>query len=170
MTERTGLQQMTNRRQAASGAARAVRDVPAPRHPRVYVEQPASEVSQVEPAAESQAKPELTEPVAAMSRPVARKPVKDKPTRGGGEAPVDATAAPKRSRVRQTPVQLDEASDGHLSALKRGAVMADLPYSASAVLRLALHELVRTHGYDEILAELAGNPSQMRVAPPSGRT
>ncbi len=170
MTERTGLQQITDRRRAASGAARAVRNVPVPKHPRTYVEQPASEAPAAEPAADGQAKTETTEPTAAVSRPVARKPVKDKPTRGVAEAPEDVAAAPKRSRVRQTPVQLDEASDRHLNALKREAIMADLPYSASAVLRLALHELVRTHGYDGILAELAENPSQMRVAPPSGRT
>ncbi len=169
MTERTGLQQMTERRRAASGAARAVRNVPVPKHPRAYVEQPASGAPAAEPAADGQATT-ATEPGEAVSRPVGRKPVKDKPTRGGGEVPEGAAAAPKRSRVRQTPVQLDEASDQHLSALKREAVMADLPYSASAVLRLALHELVRTHGYAGILAELAENPSQMRVAPPVDRT
>ncbi len=167
MTERTGLQQITDRRRAASGAARAVRNVPVPKHPRTYVEQPASEAPAAEPVADGQANTETTEPMEAVSRPVAHEPVKDKPTRVGGEVPEDTATAPKRSRVRQTPVQLDEASDQHLSALKREAVMADLPYSASAVLRLALHELVRTRGYDGVLAELTENPSQMRAAPPS---
>jgi hypothetical protein len=165
MTERTGLQQMTNRRQAASGAGRAVRDVPAPKHPRVYVEQPEIEAPQGEPETTTEA----PEPVEAASPLVARRSVKDRPARGVAEAREDAAAAPKRSRVRQTPVQLDEASDRHLSALKREAILAELPYSASAVLRLALHELVRARGYDGILAELAENPTQMRVAPPSGR-
>ncbi len=169
MTERTGLQQMTNRRQAASGAGRAVRDVPVPKHPRVYVEQPEVEAPRVEPEPTTETATERPEPVEAASPPVVRKPVKDKPTRGVAEVREDAAAAPKRSRVRQTPVQLDEASDRHLSVLKREAVMAELPYSASAVLRLALHELVKVHGYDGILAELAENPTQMRVAPPSGR-
>ncbi len=168
MTERTGLQQITDRRRAAS-AARAVRDVPAPRHPRAYVEQTATEAPAVEPELDKHVQSETSEPVHQPSRPVARKAVKDRPTRGGGEAPEDGAVAPKRSRVRQTPVQLDEASDGHLSALKREAVMADLPYSASAVVRLALHELVRTCGYDGILAELAENPSQMRTTSQSGR-
>lgn len=168
MTERTGLQQITDRRQAATGAGRAIRNVPVPKHPRAYVEQSASGRPTVEPVDDGQATP-ATEPVEVVSPPVARKPVQDKPTRGGPKATEDATAAPKRSRVRQTPVQLDEASDQHLSALKREAVMADMPYSASAVLRLALHELVRTRGYDGILAELVENPTQMRVTPQPGR-
>lgn len=102
MTERTGLQQITDRRQAASGAARAVRNVPVPKHPRAYVEQPISGAPATEPVADSQTTP-ATEPEEAVSRPVARKPVKDKPTRGWAEAPEDVAAAPKRSRVRQTP-------------------------------------------------------------------
>jgi hypothetical protein len=60
-------------------------------------------------------------------------------------------------------VHLDEASEGHLAMLKRQAVMADLPFSASAVLRLALHELVKARGYDGVLAQLSDNPTQMRT-------
>ncbi len=50
--------------------------------------------------------------------------------------------------------------------LKRQAVLADLPFSASAVLRLALHELINARGYDGVLVELSENPSQMRVTLP----
>ncbi len=53
--------------------------------------------------------------------------------------------------------------------LKRQAVLADLPFSASAVLRLALHELINSRGYDGVLAELSENPWQMRVTPPPPR-
>jgi len=154
MADRAGLDELEGRRQTASAAGRASRQVPAPKHPKATVE------GTVEP---------VTEVEAVASSSVERKPVKDRPTRGGAEVPQAAPAATRRSRVRQTQVHLDEASEGHLTALKRQAVMADLPFSASAVLRLALHELVSARGYDGILAELTDNPSQMRVAPPSGR-
>lgn len=148
------MDQLDSRRQAASATARAARQVPAPKYPKAAVEVTAGPVTEVEAVASSQ---------------VERKPVKDKPTRGGAEAPQAAPAATRRSRVRQTQVHLDEASEGHLTTLKRQAVMADLAFSASAVLRLALHELISGRGYDGVLAELAENPSQMRVVPPPGR-
>ncbi len=174
MAERAGLDQIENRRQAASVAGRNPRVVPAPKRPRAFTEKPEDKTLVSQPAEPGlEAEPEVTtdavKPVQGASRLVERKPVKDKPTRWVAEVPEEAPAALKRSRVRQTPIQLDEASDRHLRVLKREAVLAELPYSASAVVRLALHELVRTRGYDAILDELAENPSQMRVAPPSGR-
>jgi hypothetical protein len=154
VADRAGLDQLDSRRQAASATARASRQVPAPKHPKAAVEVTAEPVTEVEAVASSQAE---------------RKPVKDRPTRGVADVPQAAPAATRRSRVRQTQVHLDEASEGHLTTLKRQAVMADLPFSASAVLRLALHELVSARGYDGVLAELSEDPSQMRVVPPSGR-
>jgi hypothetical protein len=150
VADRAGLDQLDSRRQAASATARASRQVPVPKHPKAAVEVTAEPVAEVE---------------AVASSPVESKPVKDRPTRGGVEAPQAPRAATRRARVRQTQVHLDEASEGHLTALKRQAVMADLPFSASAVLRLALHELIGARGYDGVLAELAENPAQMRVVP-----
>ena len=154
MADRAGLDQLDSRRQAASATARASRQVPAPKHPKAAVEVTAEPVTEVE---------------AGRSSPVERKLVKDRPTRGVAEAPQAAPAATRRSRVRQTQVHLDEASEGHLAMLKRQAVMADVPFSASAVLRLALHELISARGYDSVLAELSENPSQMRATPPPRR-
>ena len=45
--------------------------------------------------------------------------------------------------------------------------MADLSFSASAVVRLALHDLIAARGYDGVLDELTENPSQMRGTPPA---
>ncbi len=148
MADRAGLDQLDSRRQAASATARASRQVPAPKHPKAAVEGTAEPVAEV---------------AEASSSPVESKPVKDRPTRGAAEAPKAAPTVTRRSRVRQTQVHLDEASEGHLAMLKRQAVMADLPFSASAVLRLALHELVEARGYDGVLAQLSDDPTQMRT-------
>ena len=69
----------------------------------------------------------------------------------------DSAATPlrRRSRLRQTQVHLDDRADGHLTALKKRAVMAEVDLSASAVLRQALSEYVERHGYDGVVAWFA---------------
>lgn len=53
------------------------------------------------------------------------------------------------------PNHLDDRADGHLTKLKKRAVMAEVDLSASAVLRQALNEYVERHGYDDIVAWFA---------------
>ena len=136
MADQAGLEQLDQRRAAATAPNRPERLVPTPKHRKAAV-------TPTTPATE----PAL--PKAAEVTP---------------EGPTSVTAPRRRSRVRPTQVHLDEASEAHLAALKRQAVVAGAPFTASAALRLALHELIEAHGYDGVLSMLSADPSQSRTA------
>ena len=141
MADQTGLQELEARR-------RRTRQVPKPQHPKARLvsnEPTVSEASPLETSAPA-------EPAKLAALPVLPNVVDDSPVTAG-----ESAAAPlrRRSRLRQTQVHLDDRADGHLTELKKRAVMAEVDLSASAVLRQALNEYVERHGYDDIVAWFA---------------
>lgn len=85
--------------------------------------------------------------------------------------PAPATGSPppqthRRSRVRATQVHLDEISEEHLNNLRKRSVMAEVDLTNSAVLRLALAELVERHGYDQIVEMFAQDEGRLRRGRP----
>lgn len=146
MAPADGLDALEARRAKASATKRRL---PPPRHPKAEQE-PAT-------AATPKAEPEAA-PVPAPKAPRAAPLKAVKAPQSAAEVEVAAEQAPRRrSRVRATQVHLDEAADDHLSELRKRAVMADVDLTASAVLRLALAELVERHGYDAIVTMFAHN-------------
>lgn len=138
MADQAGLQELEDRR------TRRTRQVPKPQHTKAAVSPSA-------PAAAAGATADA-EPV-AVAPPAASLVTPPEPA-----APPEVAAAPtprRRSRLRQTQVHLDDRADGHLTELKKRAVMAEVDLSASAVLRQALEEYVERHGYDGIVARFA---------------
>ncbi len=72
----------------------------------------------------------------------------------------------RRSRVRPTQVHLDEASEDHLMAIRKRAVLIDVAVTNSAVLRLALAELVERHGHDGVVTLFAEDENRPRPGRP----
>lgn len=132
-----------------AAAVRNRRQMLPPKHPKASVLQPAPP-----PAAPQQAevKPAPEEAIVDLVEPQPTKPPEP--------------AVRRRSRVRPTQVHLDEASEEHLTELKKRAVMADVGLTSSAVLRLALAELVERYSYDEIVELFAADASQPRPGRP----
>ncbi len=140
MADQAGLQELEARR-------RRTRQVPRPQHPKASLINNEPTVPEAPPLATSAP----AEPAKLASLPVPPEVV-DAPVTAG-----DSAAAPlrRRSRLRQTQVHLDDRADGHLTELKKRAVMAEVDLSASAVLRQALSEYVERHGYDGVVAWFA---------------
>ena len=154
MSDLTGLNQLEQHQRAASG--RAKRQIPPAKHPKASIKQSHEAETPGADAAPIDAAPTvvgLTEPTAV-------------PT-GAQEA--DQPAVRRRSRVRPTQVHLDETSEDHLNALKKRAVNADVALTSSAVLRMALAELVDRYGYDQIVDMFADDASQPRPGRPAYR-
>ncbi len=145
MPDLAGLNQLDRRRQAA--ASRAKRQVPPAKHPKATVERDAASSAVGEDDQEARV-------VDVREQPAAQVP--------------DLAVAPNRprSRVRPTQVHLDDASEEHLTTLKKRSVMADVPLTSSAVLRMALAELVERYGYDRIVEMFAADASQPRPGRP----
>jgi len=80
-------------------------------------------------------------------------------------APVQAPLR-RRSRVRATQVHLDEIAEEHLTELRKRAVVGEVDLTASAVMRLALAELVERHGYDRIVRMFAEDDVRLRRGRP----
>jgi hypothetical protein len=80
-------------------------------------------------------------------------------------APVQAPLR-RRSRVRATQVHLDEIAEEHLTELRKRAVVGEVDFTASAVMRLALAELVERHGYDRIVRMFAEDDVRLRRGRP----
>lgn len=144
----------------------AGRGLPAPQHPK------AEPVPEPEPDVDER-------PTVASAQPSA--PAED--ARDGPEPSASKTAdrvgsaavaepepplAPvqRRSRVRATQVHLDQVSEDHLRELRKRAVLADVDLTQSAVLRLALAELVERHGYDRIVRIFAEDEPTIRRGRP----
>lgn len=89
-----------------------------------------------------------------------------KPVEAQQPEPAVELAPRRRTRVRATQVHLDEAADDHLTELRKRAVLADVDMTASAVLRLALSELVQHYGYDRIVAMVADDGGRIRRGRP----
>jgi hypothetical protein len=147
-----GLDQLDERRKTA---AKPRRYVPEPKH-----EKAATTRNDVAPT------PVTPPPAAAVDQPPDPAPAVVEPP-AATERPLGVPQ--RRSRVRPTQVHLDEASEEHLAALKKLAVLADVTLSASAVLRQALAEYVERHGYDEIINifaadDRAGAPQPKKAA------
>jgi len=141
-----GMDELLARREV--GKSR--RYVPNPKHPKATV-------AAAQPAAD------LTpDHISTTAEPVAeRLNLVD-----AGQQPSEQSIVRRRSRVRPTQVHLDEASEDHLTAIRKRAVMADVPISNSAVLRLALAELVERHSYDRIVTLFAEDANQPRPGRP----
>lgn len=144
MAPADGLAALEQRRARATAGKRRL---PPARHPKA--EQPP-------PAAVIAPEPAASEPEAAHRLP-APPPLKavESPT---ATAELELAHQPpprRRNRVRATQVHLDEAADEHLNELRKRAVLGDIDLTSSAVLRLALTELVERHGYDGIVTIFA---------------
>jgi hypothetical protein len=63
-------------------------------------------------------------------------------------------------------VHLDELSEDHLNNIKKRAVLADVDLTNSAVLRLALAELVDRYGYDRIVGMFENDDGRVRRGRP----
>lgn len=137
MADQVGLQELEARR-------RRTRQVPKPQHTKANVTGEEPPV----PEAPVEAMSARTEEVAPPS------PIQAVDT---AATPTEPAPSPprRRSRLRQTQVHLDDRADGHLTELKKRAVMGEVDLSASAVLRQALNEYVERHGYDGIVAWFA---------------
>jgi hypothetical protein len=149
MADLVGLDQLEQRRSAAA-SGRAKRNVPPAKHPKAAVQHPAeAAVVAEEHTARRVAGPQATEPEPANTE-------------------TDSPPAPvrRRSRVRPTQVHLDEASEEHLASLKKLAVMSDVALTSSAVLRMALAELVERYSYQRIVEMFADDPHQPRPGRP----
>ena len=146
MSDLTGLDQLEQRQQVAS--SRAKRHVPPAKHPKAPIKRSPEGAGTQEES--SPTRPERREPSAAPPGAEAQSP------------PV----LRRRSRVRPTQVHLDETAEDHLSALKKRAVNADVAVTSSAVLRMALAELVERYGYDRIVEMFAEDASQPRPGRP----
>lgn len=72
----------------------------------------------------------------------------------------------RRQRVRATQVHLDELSEDHLNNIKKRAVLTDVDLTNSAVLRLALAELVDRYGYERIVAMFEHDEGRVRRGRP----
>lgn len=154
----SGLHQMDELRQ------RARRQVPPVRHPPKRQPAPAAEPP---PAAPAEAADNAGEPVVDL-RDSAADPLPasvDAPRQAQADDPVERPVR-RRQRVRATQVHLDELSEEHLSNLKKRAVLADVDLTNSAVLRLALAELVERHGYDRIVAMFEQDQGRLRRGRP----
>jgi len=141
-----GMDELLARREV--GKSR--RYVPNPKHPKAAI--PAAQ-----PAADL-----TTDHFSTTAEAVAERP----DLAEAGEQPSEQPVLRRRSRVRPTQVHLDEASEDHLTAIRKRAVMADVPISNSAVLRLALAELVERHSYDRIVTLFAEDANQPRPGRP----
>jgi len=141
-----GMDELLARREVGKGR----RYVPMPKHPKAAV-------STASPTTDPE-----TDRIGTRAVAVAEKTA----PADTGEAPSAQPVAHRRSRVRPTQVHLDEASEDHLTAIRKRAVMADVPISNSAVLRLALAELVEHHSYDRIVTLFAEDESQPRPGRP----
>src|SRR5512143_3603557 len=155
----SGLHQMDELRQ------RARRQVPPVRHPPKRQPSPSDEPPRaVLPAEEAD---NADEPVVDL-RDSAADPLPapvDAPRQAQADDPVQRPVR-RRQRVRATQVHLDELSEEHLSNLKKRAVLADVDLTNSAVLRLALAELVERHGYDRIVAMFEQDQGRLRRGRP----
>jgi len=140
VADQAGLQELEARR-------RRTRQVPKPQHPKASLINSAPAVPEAPPRATSAP----AEPANQAALPVPPDVV-NAPARADDSA---ATPLKRRSRLRQTQVHLDDRADGHLTELKKRAVMAEVDLSASAVLRQALNEYVERHGYDGVVVWFA---------------
>jgi hypothetical protein len=144
----------------------AGRGLPAPQHPKAEpAPQPASDVEEHPTVAAEQ-----PSPPAGDMRNGPEPPAPRAPGRVGSTAiaePEPSTApVQRRSRVRATQVHLDQISEDHLRELRKRAVLADVDLTQSAVLRLALAELVEHHGYDRIVRMFAEEEPTIRRGRP----
>lgn len=162
-----GLAELQAQRSRRTGS----RGLPAPQH-RKAQPQPAPEPAEQAEAAEAEPVVDVREdpapePVPEPEPMPAPKPVE---RRAGSRAvpQPQETPAPtqRRNRVRATQVHLDQASEDHLSELRKRSVMADVDLTQSAVLRLALAELVDRHGYDRIVQMFADDEPLIRRGRP----
>ena len=154
MSDLTGLDQLDQRQRAAS--VRAKRQIPPAKHPKASIKHSHEAETPGVDAALIDASPTVVE----HSEPAAVPAVAPE---------TDQPAIRRRSRVRPTQVHLDETSEDHLNALKKRAVNADVALTASAVLRMALAELVDRYGYDHIVDIFADDASQPRPGRPAHR-
>src|SRR3954452_17380654 len=141
-------------------AARSAKRRLAPRrHPKA-VAAPA----QADTPAAGQAPVPAVEPETIPPAPTQASPDAAETPAGAQQLPEPAPR--RRSRVRATQVHLDERADDHLTELRKRAVLADVDLTSSAVLRLALHELVDRHGYDGIVRLFADDDRRIRRGRP----
>ena len=63
-------------------------------------------------------------------------------------------------------MHLDEIAEEHLTELRKRAVVGEVDLTASAVMRLALAELVERHGYDRIVRMFAEDDVRLRRGRP----
>src|SRR3954452_3895878 len=150
-----GLDALDQRRAARSTKGR----LPPGRHPKAAPTRPQPATDAAERAPEPAAAPDET-PAAPVSTAT-----------GTAGTPAGARQLPepaprRRSRVRATQVHLDERADDHLTELRMRAVLADVDLTSSAVMRLALHELVDRHGYDGIVRLFADDDRRIRRGRP----
>ena|SRR5664279_5653047 len=150
MTPADGLDALDARR-ARAGAGK--RRLPPARHPKV---------EQAPPTLYASA--EVEQSTARAAESPAATPLK--PVEAQQPEPAVELAPRRRTRVRATQVHLDEAADDHLTELRKRAVLADVDMTASAVLRLALSELVQHYGYDRIVAMVADDGGRIRRGRP----
>jgi hypothetical protein len=144
----------------------AGRGLPAPQHPK------AEPVPQPEPAVEERPSAAGVQPPAPVRE--TRDGTESRASRAANQVGSAATTEPepspvpahRRSRVRATQVHLDQASEDHLRELRKRAVLADVDLTQSAVLRLALAELVEHHGYDRIVRMFAEDEPTIRRGRP----
>lgn len=157
MSELAGLDQLDQRVNAAAAAAgRSRRYVPTPKHPKSppqqHPEPPVGRVPAIDAA-----------PLSDAGLLTLTTPEKVEP---GVVAEGALTSPRRRGRVRPTQVHLDETSEEHLSVLKKRAVNADVPLTSSAVLRMALADLVARYGYNQIIQMFADDADQPRPGRP----
>jgi hypothetical protein len=163
-----GLAELRAQRSRRTGG----RGLPAPQHPKA--EPGRSAQPDVEKSAGVTTDPQVTSQTAPVveaqneSAPAAARPEWTGPAEQERvEGPEEQLAPmPRRSRVRATQVHLDQASEDHLSELRKRAVLADVDLTQSAVLRLALAELVERHGYDRIVRIFAEDAPTIRRGRP----
>lgn len=152
----SGLEQMDELRQ------RARRQVPPVRHPR---KPPVPSVKENPAPAPEQETTRTPEPVVDLrdtsTDPPSSSIDRESSPDGSTERPVR-----RRQRVRATQVHLDELSEDHLTNIKKRAVLADVDLTNSAVLRLALAELVDRHGYDRIVTMFEHDEGRVRRGRP----
>lgn len=154
----SGLHQMDELRQ------RARRQAPPVRHPPKRPVAPSVELPSPAPAEEAGSTGQPVVDLRDGSPDPLPAPV-DAPRQAPADDPVERPVR-RRQRVRATQVHLDELSEEHLSNLKKRAVLADVDFTNSAVLRLALAELIERHGYDRIVAMFEQDDGRLRRGRP----
>ena len=156
-----GLVQLVDQRARRTGG----RGLPPPQHRK------AEPATGSEPAAVSASEPPTEDGIVGVVAPTLadeEQSAHQVSARAAAPAPnAEPIGVPRRrSRVRPTQVHLDDVSEEHLTELRKRAVMADVDLTQSAVVRMALAELVDRYGYDRIVSMFADTEPGIRRGRP----